>query len=114
MNKILNFLKKFRKKPTRAELISTIVFLWDIIDDIDTASDQAKSNNVAYRRFVEKIQWKRWQTGITTDGYTLDFSQIGRGAIQKGKSTEPQKPSEPPIRIIQEGVDPEDHHGGGI
>ena len=53
-----------------------IEYLWQIIDDIDTASDMAKSNDVAYRNMVEKLQEKRWNTGITTDGYKLDFTKM--------------------------------------
>jgi len=49
----------------------TIEFLWKLLDDIDTVSDWAKGNDVAYRRAVERIQKRRWDTGITTDGYTL-------------------------------------------
>ena len=49
----------------------TIEFLWQLLDDIDTVSDWAKSNDKAYRKAVEKIQKRRWETGITTDGYTL-------------------------------------------
>lgn len=50
-----------------------VEFLWQLLDDIDTISDWAKSNNVAYRRAVEKVQQRRWETGITTDGYTLQM-----------------------------------------
>jgi basic membrane lipoprotein Med (substrate-binding protein (PBP1-ABC) superfamily) len=50
--------------------------LWQIIDDIDTASDMAKSNDVAYRNMVEKLQKKRWNTKITTDGYKLDLTKM--------------------------------------
>lgn len=53
---------------THTEMIE---FLWDIIDDIDTTGDMAKSNDQAYRERVERLQKKRWETGITTDGYTL-------------------------------------------
>ncbi len=53
-----------------------IEYLWQIIDDIDTASDIAKSNDVAYRNMVEKLQKKRWKTGITSDGHTLDLSKM--------------------------------------
>ena len=45
--------------------------LWQIIDDIDTASDICKSDNKAYRNLVERLQAKRWETGITTDGYSI-------------------------------------------
>ena len=45
--------------------------LWDILDDIDTASDMAKENDAWYRKRVEVLQKKRWDTTITTDGYKL-------------------------------------------
>ena len=45
--------------------------LWDILDDIDTASDIAKENDAWYRKRVEALQKKRWDTMITTDGYKL-------------------------------------------
>jgi hypothetical protein len=53
-----------------------IEYLWQIIDDIDTASDMAKSNNVVFRNIVEKLQKKRCNTGITTDGYKLDLTKM--------------------------------------
>lgn len=55
---------------------AVIDYLWQIIDDIDTASDIAKSDNGLYRKIVEGLQKKRWRTGITTDGYTLDMTNI--------------------------------------
>jgi hypothetical protein len=53
-----------------------IKFLWDILDDIDSTGDIAKFNDRFYRERVEKLQKKRWQTGITTDGYTLDLTEM--------------------------------------
>lgn len=54
----------------------TIEFLWSIIDDIDTAGDIAKSDDKLYRGLAEKAQAKRWETGIKSDGYSLDLSSI--------------------------------------
>ena len=51
--------------------IQIIEKLWQIIDDIDTASDMAKGNDKWYRERVEALQKLRWDTGITTDGYEL-------------------------------------------
>jgi len=51
-------------------LRADVEFLWSIIDDIDTASDMAKGNNVFYRARVEQLQSKRHQR-VTTDGYGL-------------------------------------------
>jgi hypothetical protein len=45
--------------------------LWGILDDIDTASDMAKENDAWYRKRVEALQKKRWDTMIETDGYKL-------------------------------------------
>ena len=59
-----------------AELENTIKKLWKIIDDIDTAGDIAKGDNVVYRKLVQAHQKKRWETGITTDGYVLNLENL--------------------------------------
>ena len=65
------------KLSTRiTELEGAVKFLWALIDDIDTASDIAKSDDVWYRKRVECLQSKRWATGITTDGYVLDTAKL--------------------------------------
>lgn len=43
-------------------------FLFNLLDDIDTVSDMAKSDDAAYRDEVERIQRKRYQAA-DTDGY---------------------------------------------
>lgn len=43
--------------------------LWQIIDDIDTASDLCKDNDKCYRNLVEKYQKSRWNLPITCNGY---------------------------------------------
>ena len=60
-----------------------IEYLWQIIDDIDTVSDIAKGNDIAYRGMVEELQKKRWNTGITTDGYKLDLTKMKVPIIKK-------------------------------
>jgi len=54
--------------------IGIIEFLWQLLDDIDTVSDMVKSDDAAYRKMVEKIQKRRWETGIDCDGYKLDIN----------------------------------------
>ena len=39
--------------------IEALETLWDILDDIDTASDMAKANDAWYRKRVESLQKKR-------------------------------------------------------
>ena len=48
-----------------------IEFLWSLLDDVDTADDMAKGDDKVYRALARKAQAKRWETGITTDGYSL-------------------------------------------
>lgn len=60
-----------------------IEFLWQIIDDIDTYGDMAKSDDKAFRAMVERRQKDRWKTGITTDGYTLDINEALRDEVTK-------------------------------
>ena len=47
--------------------------LYDLLDDIDTAGDVAKSNNHLYRTLVEDIQAKKSASGVYSDGYRLLF-----------------------------------------
>ena len=52
------------------QLRATVEFLWDLLDNIDTASDMAKGNDKAYREYVENQQSRRHQR-VTSDGYNL-------------------------------------------
>jgi hypothetical protein len=65
--------------------------LWGIVDDIDTASDMAKANDAWYRQRVEFLQKKRWELGITTDGYRLEGGAITalRRALEQQPAGEP-------------------------
>lgn len=47
-------------------------FLFQLLDDIDTASDMAKDDDVAYRKMVQNIQKKRFDVA-TIDGYKVTF-----------------------------------------
>jgi len=44
-------------------------YLYQLLDDIDTATDMAQSNDAAYRKIVEGIQDKRWKVVESCDGY---------------------------------------------
>ena len=59
-----------------SEMKKAATTLWGLLDDIDTMDDAAKSDDKAYREQVRRIQAKRWDAGITTDGQTLDFGSI--------------------------------------
>jgi hypothetical protein len=47
-------------------------FLFAILDDIDTASDMAKDNDILYRSIVETMHKQRFSVA-TTDGYNVYF-----------------------------------------
>ncbi len=66
-------------KITIKLLYATIEYLWQIIDDIDTMSDIAKNDDIGYRKKIEQLQNKRWKTGITSNGYTLNYDKLKRG-----------------------------------
>lgn len=46
------------------------IFLFDLLDSIDTVSDIAKGDDAAFRREVERIHRRRFEVA-TTDGYTV-------------------------------------------
>jgi hypothetical protein len=64
-----------RSAPTT--LAGVVRFLFGLLDDIDTADDVARDDDALYRCAVKRLQARRWETGITTDGYALDLSGIG-------------------------------------
>lgn len=53
-----------------ARLRDTVEFLWQLLDEIDTAGDIARDNDAAYRQYVERLQRRRHER-VTTDGYGL-------------------------------------------
>ena len=72
--------------------------LWDILDDIDTASDMAKENDAWYRKRVEALQKKRWDTMITTDGYKLKGGPVE--ALRQALA----QPEQEPVVYLDEGL----------
>lgn len=54
-------------KPNYKEIA---IKLWGMLDDIDTYSDMAKSDEKLYRNLVERKQRQRFEL-ITSDGYDL-------------------------------------------
>lgn len=56
--------------------LTIATFLFDLLDDTDTASDVAKGDDKLYRQMVEKIHHKRFWVA-ETDGYNLTFKRLG-------------------------------------
>jgi len=53
-----------------------VIHLYDLLDDIDTADDMAKSDDVAYRKIVGRLQAKKRNSGVSSpDGYCLHIER---------------------------------------
>ena len=48
-------------------------YLYKLLDDIDTATDMAKSDDAFYRKVVEHLQSKKSEVVMHCDGYTVEF-----------------------------------------
>lgn len=60
-------------------------FLWDLLDDIDTAGDMAKGDDKLYRAIVERHQRRRFEVG-STDGHSLELKTDAMlAAAKEGK-----------------------------
>lgn len=51
----------------------TALFLFTLLDDIDTAGDAAKGDDAAYRQMVERIHRRRFEVAAS-DGHTVTFN----------------------------------------
>ena len=71
--------------------------LWDILDDIDTTSDIAKENDAWYRKRIEFLQKKRWDTAITTDGYKLKGGPVE--ALRQALA-QPEQKQKTPLKVL--------------
>ena len=89
--------------------LEAINSLWNIIDDIDTASDIAKFDDRLYRNQVESLQARRWRLDISTDGQLL----IGK-VINKIREALAEQPEPKPVVWIRHenkwvGLAPKEH-----
>lgn len=50
------------------------LYLFYLLDDIDTVSDMVKGNDKEFREIVERIHRKRFEVA-TTDGYSVTFKE---------------------------------------
>jgi hypothetical protein len=67
------FLKAEREKEDKYKFL--IGKLWNIVDDIDTYSDVAKSDDMLYRQLVEMKQRERWElVGISLNKDVLEYN----------------------------------------
>ena len=72
----------------KIELQEAIVFLWEIIDDIDTYGDLAKDNEKLYRNLVEKRQRDRFSRNLHIHD---DKLYMGSECLDKNRKILPEK-----------------------
>lgn len=48
-------------------------WLYSVLDDIDSASDYAKNDDVRFRETVERLQRLKNEVGRSIDGYSVIF-----------------------------------------
>lgn len=61
---------------SQEELYAIAQFLYGLLDDIDTVSDIAKSDDALYRKLVEKMQQKKSLVGAGNDGHMVVFKPV--------------------------------------
>jgi len=57
-------------------LTATAKFLWGLLDDISTLDDMVRDDDAAFRRGARVRVERRNETGIESDGYELDLSNL--------------------------------------
>ena len=72
---------------TYNEIHAVAQYLYRLLDDIDTATDMAKSDDMAYRSIVERIQAKKGAVVAECDGYTVTLKPLPSNAEVSGLST---------------------------
>ena len=72
-----------RHTPTDG-LAGELERLWNLLDDIDTLDDQCKGDDASFRKRAYEIQRKRFEGGITTDGYALDLTALSSRTYADG------------------------------
>lgn len=61
-------IKDLSEKWTKDQVI---IFLWDLLDSIDTTNDVVKDDDKSFREMANNFQSKRWDSGIYCDGNNL-------------------------------------------
>ena len=91
----------------------TTLFLFDLLDDIDTAADMAKGDHAAYRAMVHEIQRRRFMVG-TPAGSTVYFHPAPEGdsrATGRGYNGKPADEGRPePVDAAEATADPGPEH----
>ena len=61
---------------TYDEMHEVAQYLYQLLDDIDTAGDMAKADDTLYRKIVERTQTKKGAVVAECDGYTVKLRPL--------------------------------------
>lgn len=64
------------EKLTYDQMHEVAQYLYQLLDDIDTMTDMAKSDDTFYRHAVAKIQSKKSAVVAECDGYIVTFKSV--------------------------------------
>jgi len=65
-----------RQEMTYEEMHAVAQYLYQLLDDIDTATDMAKADDKLYRAIVERAQAKKAAVVAECDGYTVTLRPL--------------------------------------
>lgn len=63
------------------EMHAVAQYLYQLLDDIDTAGDIAKGDDMLFRSLVERIQTKKGAVVEECDGYTVTFRPMSNANV---------------------------------
>lgn len=69
---------------TYDEMHAVAQYLYQLLDDIDTAGDIAKGDDQLFRAIVERTQTKKGAVVAECDGYTVTLKPLPANAIVTG------------------------------
>lgn len=72
---------------TYDEMHAVAQYLYQLLDDIDTAGDIAKADDVFYRKIVERTQTKKGAVVAECNGYTVTLRPLPSNAKVSGAGT---------------------------
>jgi len=68
---------------TYDELYTVAQYLYGLLDDIDTATDIAKSDNRLYRAIADNTQARKQAVVLHNDGYVIHFRPLPKSVTDK-------------------------------
>ena len=98
MNELMAYNKVQRQhaedapQMTYDELHAVAQYLYQLLDDIDTAGDMAKGDDKLFRAIVERTQTKKCAVVAECDGYTVTLKPLPANVIYPERASSAIEP----------------------